>query len=244
VIQVRDLRKSYGSLAAVDGVSFELRQGETFGLLGPNGAGKTTTIHLMVGVLTPDAGSVTVDGGAAPTHPDARRRLGFAPQAQALYGDLTGEENIAFFARLYGLGGERLRERVRGALELAGLTERRRDQVKKYSGGMQRRLNLACAVVHDPPVLFLDEPTVGVDPQSRTFIFENLETLRARGKAILYTTHYLEEVERLCRRVVIVDQGRVVADDRVEALRRGPGGEPRTLESAFLSLTGRSLRDP
>jgi len=224
MIEVRELRKSYGSLTAVDGVSFELRPGETFGLLGPNGAGKTTTIHLMVGVLTPDSGTVRIDGGADPTRPEARRRLGLAPQAQALYADLSGEENLAFFARLYGLGGARLTERVRWALEFAGLTDRRRHAVKTYSGGMQRRLNLAVALVHDPPVLFLDEPTVGVDPQSRNHIFDSIEALKRQGRTILYTTHYMEEAQRLCDRVAIMDQGKVLALDTVNGLIDAHGG--------------------
>jgi ABC-2 type transport system ATP-binding protein len=224
MIEVKDLRKSYGSLAAVDGVSFTIRQGETFGLLGPNGAGKTTTIHLMLGVLTPDSGSVGVNGGADPARADIRRQIGFAPQAQALYPDLTGEENLAFFARLYGLSGRLLGERVRWALEFAGLTDRRKDPVKNYSGGMQRRLNLAVAVVHDPQVLFLDEPTVGVDPQSRNHIFDSIEALKKLGRTILYTTHYMEEAQRLCDRVAIMDRGKILALDTVDGLIERHGG--------------------
>jgi ABC-2 type transport system ATP-binding protein len=224
MIEVRDLRKSYGSLVAVDGVTFEIRRGETFGLLGPNGAGKTTTIHLILGVLTPDSGSVSVNGGTDPTRADIRRQIGFAPQAQALYPELTGEENLAFFARLFGLSGTGLAERVRWALEFAGLTDRRRDAVKNYSGGMQRRLNLAVAVVHDPPVLLLDEPTVGVDPQSRNHIFESIEALKRLGRTIVYTTHYMEEAQRLCDRVAILDRGRVLALDTVDGLIERHGG--------------------
>ncbi len=171
MIQVQDLRKSYGSLVAVDGVSFEVRGGETFGLLGPNGAGKTTTISMMIGVLTPDAGSITVNGTARPTQAAARRAIGVAPQSLALYEDLTAVENLKFFARLYGLAGAALGERVAWALEFAGLADRRGDRVKTYSGGMKRRLNMAVALVHEPQVIFLDEPTVGVDPQSRNHIF-------------------------------------------------------------------------
>jgi ABC-2 type transport system ATP-binding protein len=224
MIEVRDLRKSYGSLRAVDGVSFDLHPGETFGLLGPNGAGKTTTIHLMVGVLKPDAGSVRINGGADPTRPDVRRQIGIAPQAQALYADLTGEENLAFFARLYGLAGARLAERVAWALEFSGLADRRKHAVRTYSGGMQRRLNLAVALVHDPPVLFLDEPTVGVDPQSRNHIFDSIEALKKQGRTILYTTHYMEEAQRLCDRVAIMDRGKILALDTVSGLIDAHGG--------------------
>ncbi|HKA24633.1 MAG TPA: ABC transporter ATP-binding protein [Candidatus Eisenbacteria bacterium] len=224
MIEVRDLRKSYGVLAAVDGVSFEVRRGETFGLLGPNGAGKTTTMHLLVGVLRPDGGTIQIAGEGDPTRPQTREKLGLAPQAMSLYPDLTGEENLAFFARLHGLGGSALHERVESMLALAGLTDRRKHRVRTYSGGMQRRLNLACALVHDPPVLLLDEPTVGVDPQSRNHLFENIESLRAQGRTILYTTHYMEEAQRLCDRVAIMDKGKILALDTVPALIERYGG--------------------
>ncbi len=248
-IAVRDLRKSYGDITAVDGISFEVARGETFGLLGPNGAGKTTTIHMIVGALRPDAGSIAVDGEADPTRPAARLKIGTAPQSLALYGDLTGEENLAFFGTLYGLSGPRLRERVGWALEFSGLGGRRRQRSSAYSGGMQRRLNLVCGLLHDPPVILLDEPTVGVDPQSRNQIFESIEALRKQGRTILYTTHYMEEAERLCDRVAIMDRGRILALDTVDALREKHGGEPVTrvergsLETVFLRLTGHALRD-
>jgi ABC-2 type transport system ATP-binding protein len=224
MIQVTDLRKSYGALVAVDGISFAVRAGETFGLLGPNGAGKTTTILLLAGALRPDAGEVRLGDSADPTRADVRQQLGIAPQAVALYDDLSAEENLRFFAKLYGLGGPRLRERVGWALEFAGLADRRRHRVKTYSGGMQRRLNLACALVHDPPILFLDEPTAGVDPQSRNHLLENIEALAKQGRTVLYTTHYMEEAQRLCDRVAIVDHGKVLALDTVEGLIRGHGG--------------------
>ena len=248
-IAVHDLRKAYGQITAVDGISFEVPRGETFGLLGPNGAGKTTTIHMIVGALHPDAGSVVVDGEPDPTRPAARLKIGTAPQSLALYGDLTGEENLAFFGTLYGLSGPRLRERVAWALEFSGLESRRRQRAATYSGGMQRRLNLVCGLLHDPPVILLDEPTVGVDPQSRNQIFESIEALRKEGRTILYTTHYMEEAERLCDRVAIMDRGRILALDTVDALREKYGGEPVTrvergsLETVFLKLTGHALRD-
>jgi ABC-2 type transport system ATP-binding protein len=224
MIQVNDLCKSYGALRAVDGISFSVAQGETFGLLGPNGAGKTTTIHMMTGALWPDAGRIAINGQADPTQAEVRSHIGLAPQALALYDMLTGEENVSFFARLYGLSGARLRERVSHALELAGLVDRRKDRVGAFSGGMKRRLNLACALVHDPPVIFLDEPTAGVDPQSRNYLFETIERLADQGKTILYTTHYMEEAQRLCDRVAIMDSGKILALGTVEVLIAQHGG--------------------
>jgi ABC-2 type transport system ATP-binding protein len=250
-VRVDSLRKRFGSVTAVDGVSFEIAAGETFGLLGPNGAGKTTTIGMIVGALGPDEGRVSVDGEDDPTRPALRRRIGVAPQALALYQELTAEENLAFFGSLYGLAGSSLRDRVEWALDFAGLADRRRGRVKTFSGGMQRRLNLVCGLLHDPPVILLDEPTVGVDPQSRNAIFESIERLKREGRTILYTTHYMEEAERLCDRVAIMDQGRILALDTVEGLLRAHGAPPReivvidrsNLEAVFLHLTGRSLRD-
>ncbi len=224
MIRVEHLRKQYGDLVAVDDISFELERGETFGLLGPNGAGKTTTINMLVGVLAPDGGSITVDGVADPTAAPVRRKIGNAPQALALYEDLTAQENLLFFGRLYRLSRAQLTERVSYALELAGLTDRRNDLVKTFSGGMKRRLNLACAIVHDPPILLLDEPTVGVDPQSRNLIFENIEQLRKQGRTIVYTTHYMEEAQRLCDRVAIVDHGKLLALDTIDRLIEQHGG--------------------
>jgi len=214
LIQVEALRKSFGSLAAVDGISFAIARNETFGLLGPNGAGKTTTLHLLAGLLKPDTGSIALSGARG----DLRTSLGLAPQSLSLYPDLTGEENLSFFGRLYGLSGGRLKERVGAVLALAGLEERKADRVEIYSGGMQRRLNLACALVHDPPLLLLDEPTAGVDPQSRNHLFESLEALRQQGKTLVYTTHYMEEAQRLCDRVAIMDHGRILALDTVDRL--------------------------
>jgi ABC-2 type transport system ATP-binding protein len=225
MIQVTDLRKSYGAVVAVDGIEFEVRQGERFGLLGPNGAGKTTTILMLTGALRPDAGSITINGIADPTRLDVRRQLGIAPQTLALYEELTSEENLTFLGKLYGLSGAKLKERVAWCLEFAGLTDRRTDRIKTYSGGMKRRLNLACALVHDPPALFLDEPTVGVDPQSRNHIFSAIETLAQQGRTILYTTHYMEEAQRLCERVAIMDRGKIRALDTVENLINRYGGQ-------------------
>ena len=243
MIQITDLRRSYGQLTAVDGISFAIAKGETFGLLGPNGAGKTTTINIILGALKPDSGSVRIDGAADPTRPEVRRMLGAAPQSLAMYEDLTAYENLAFFGRLYGLGGKHLVERISWALEFAGLTSRRKDRVKTYSGGMQRRLNLVAGIMHDPPVILMDEPTAGIDPQSRKQIYDSIESLKRMGRTILYTTHYMEEAQRLCDRVAIIDYGKILALDTVDALIRQHGGNP-TLEIAFASTPANPGRLP
>ncbi len=225
MIRVEQLRKAYPSVVAVDGISFEVAVGETFGLLGPNGAGKTTTMQMLVGVLSPDAGTVTIADAGRPTGADARRQIGLAPQQLSLYDALTGYENLAFFGRLYGLSGRELKDRVAWALDFAGLTDRANDRVKTYSGGMQRRLNMATALIHDPKVLLFDEPTVGVDPQSRNRIFDSIDALKAEGRTIIYTTHYMEEAQRLCDRVAIMDHGKILALDTVDSLIAQHGGK-------------------
>src|SRR4051794_36777033 len=224
MIRAHNLRKAYSNIQAVDGVSLELVAGETFGLLGPNGAGKTTTIHMLIGALRPDEGEVTINGSTDPTRADVRRQIGVAPQIEALYDELSAAENLSFFGRLYGLAGDRLKERVSWCLGLAGLTARAGDRVKTYSGGMKRRLNLACALVHDPPGLLLDEPTARVDPQAPNHLLDTIEGFARTGRTILYTTHYMEEAERLCDRVAIMDQGKILALDTVDELLRKHGG--------------------
>ncbi len=224
MIQANCLRKAYGGFQAVDGVSFAIEAGEAFGLLGPNGAGKTTVIHMLAGILEPDDGDVMVAGLGAPSERAVRRKVGVAPQSLALYEELTGEENLNLFGRLYGLSGEELRDRVAWCLEFAGLTDRRKQRVQKYSGGMQRRLNLACALVHEPDVLICDEPTVGVDPQSRGRLFDCIEELCHGGTTLIYTTHYMEEAQRLCDRVAIMEAGKILALDSVDALIDAHGG--------------------
>jgi ABC-2 type transport system ATP-binding protein len=209
---VRGVRKAYGTLVAADDVSFEVRRGECFGLLGPNGAGKTTTLSIVATLLRPDAGEVLVEGADATREPErVRRALGLVPQELSLYEDLTADENLAFFGGLYGLRGADLKARAEASLALAGLADRRKDRVKTFSGGMKRRLNFAIGLVHDPRLVLLDEPTVGVDPQSRNHLFEMVAGLKARGTTLVYTTHYMEEAERLCDRVGIMDKGRLVA---------------------------------
>jgi ABC-2 type transport system ATP-binding protein len=294
IIIARRLGKKYGEHVAVANLDLELRQGETLGLLGPNGAGKTTTINMMIGLLAPSSGDVKVCGDQDPAHAAVRKLIGVAPQTISLYEELTGEENLTFFGRLYGLSGRHLKQRVDWALEFSRLSDRRRDRVGAYSGGMKRRLNFACALVHEPKVVLLDEPTVGVDPQSRNHIFDGVELLQREGLSVIYTTHYMEEAQRLCDRVAIMDHGKLLEIGTVESLIQKHGGtsvltgeiigdvpdylpgavdgrnwrhestEPikevaeitsagakfaklqiaqPDLETVFLSLTGRSLRD-
>ncbi|MGI9516626.1 MAG: ABC transporter ATP-binding protein [Pirellulaceae bacterium] len=295
LIQLDNLQKSFGNLQAVAGINLEIGTGETLGLLGPNGAGKTTTVNMIIGLTSPDAGSVTIDG-RRPGLADTRRQIGLAPQSLSLYEELTARENLEFFGRLYALERSQLKERVGWALEFAGLADRANDRTDTYSGGMKRRLNLACAMIHQPTVVLMDEPTVGVDPQSRNHLFECIEQLQAKGVTIIYTTHYMQEAQRLCDRIAIVDHGKLLAIDTVDGLINTYGGnslllaefrhrpdathqlagslddlswrvetdEPLVeisnasrlglefqslkitqpdLESVFLSLTGRSLRD-
>jgi ABC-2 type transport system ATP-binding protein len=224
MLEVYDLHKRFGATTAVDGVSFEIRRGETFGLLGPNGAGKSTTIGMLTGVIRPDRGTTRINGTSSPTDAAARMAIGVAPQNLSLYEELSAAENLNFFGRLYRLSGDELTNRVDWALAFAGLADRRKARVKTFSGGMKRRLNLAVALVHDPAVIFLDEPTAGVDPQSRNHIFEAIDELRSLGRTVVYTTHYMEEAQRLCDRVAIMDRGRILDLDTVPALIERYGG--------------------
>jgi ABC-2 type transport system ATP-binding protein len=241
VLEVQDLSKRYHDRPAVHSLSFGLSRGEIFGLLGPNGAGKTTTIGMIAGVLRPTSGSIRILGtDAVGSGRSALRDLGLAPQIVALYPALTAEENLRFFGNLYGISGKRLDDRVRYLLEISGLTARVREPVSEFSGGMKRRLNLACALVHEPKLLLLDEPTAGVDPQSRERIYEALQTLAEEGLAVLLTTHYLEEAERLCDRLAILDEGRVAAEGTVEQLR-ALVGEESSVEIVFSRAPGAAL---
>jgi ABC-2 type transport system ATP-binding protein len=281
MLRLDGVRKSFGSIVAVDGLTLEIRRGEIFGLLGPNGAGKTTTISIATGLLRADAGRVDLDGQGSPESPAVRARIGVATQALSLYDEFTARENLRFFGKLYGLAGAALDERVAALLARVGLAERGGGRAKTFSGGMKRRLNLAVALMHDPQLVLLDEPTAGVDPQSRNAIFEIVLGLRREGRTIVYTTHYMEEAQKLCDRVAIMDHGRLLALETVDNLiaqhggqstltvQRANGAERRIsadplkdiaaviggkdvlglhierpdLESVFLNLTGRSLRD-
>jgi ABC-2 type transport system ATP-binding protein len=274
VLVAKELWKSYGEKPAVKGISLDVHAGEIVGLLGPNGAGKSTTVSMLCGLTRPERGSVTVAGEPVGDEASgAKRRIGLVPQDVSLFEDLGAAANLELFGKLYGIEGALLRERVAAALALVGLTDQAKARPATFSGGMKRRLNIACALVPDPDVLLLDEPTVGVDPQSRNAIFDNLKALRDAGKALVYTTHYMEEADRLCDRIVIVDHGEIVASGSRDALRamlpakatrryeiegavdedvlsmlRSHGVSVRaaddaTLEDVFLHLTGRQLRD-
>jgi ABC-2 type transport system ATP-binding protein len=277
VLAAEHLRKSFAGRVAVDDVGLTVSAGEIVGVLGPNGAGKSTTVGMIAGLLKPDLGEVRIDGAPLAGDTDPRKRkIGLVPQDLALFEELSARENLRFFGALYDLAGDALDAAIAEGLAFVGLAERAGDRVKTFSGGMKRRLNLAAGLLHDPQLVLLDEPTVGIDPQSRNAIFDNLEALRARGKALVYTTHYMEEAERLCDRIVIVDHGRVIATDTVRGLYallpaprrvtvelREPAAEPvlsqlrsiaavesvevaagrGDLETVFLALTGRSLRD-
>jgi ABC-2 type transport system ATP-binding protein len=221
LLAVQGLRKSYGERAAVIDVCFSVRAGEVLGLLGPNGAGKSTTVGMVCGLVAPDGGEVSVSGVTlARDEFGFKRRIGLVPQDLALFEDLPALANIELFGSLYGLPQAEIKRRAAEVLAMVGLADRARDKPATFSGGMKRRLNIACALVHNPDVLLLDEPTAGVDPQSRNAIFDNLEALKRAGKAIVYTTHYMEEAERLADRIVIIDHGKVVASGTLNELLR------------------------
>ncbi|HUG09431.1 MAG TPA: ABC transporter ATP-binding protein [Opitutaceae bacterium] len=212
MIHIDSVTQRYGAIVALDNVSLEIRSGEFFGLLGPNGAGKTTLMSLLSGFRAATAGTIRIDGAAfSPGNFAARRKIGLVPQSIALYTDMTADENLSIFGRLAGLSGAALKTRATAVLEAVQLADRRRDPVKNFSGGMQRRLNLAVALLHEPAILLCDEPTVGIDPQSRNAIFDLLGSINAAGTTIIYSTHYMEEAERLCSRIGVIDHGRILA---------------------------------
>ena len=247
IVRVNGLRKSFGERVAVDGVDFEIRRGEIFGLLGPNGAGKSTTVNILNTYLAPDAGTVEIDGASVSRPMEVKPLIGVVPQELAFYDDLTATENLEFVAKIYGLSKSARRSRVESILEQVGLADRAKEPAKQFSGGMQRRLNLALGVLHRPVFLMLDEPTVGVDPQSRQKLFDIIRELRAGGTTILYTTHYMEEAEHLCDHIAIMDEGRIAAQGTLEELLKLRVEEeierPRGLEQLFIQLTGKHLRD-
>jgi ABC-2 type transport system ATP-binding protein len=236
MIKAEHLSKKYGNIIALEDVSFEVEKGETFGLLGPNGAGKTTSIKVLCGLIKPDKGTVSLDGKTDPTLINVRMSLGVVPQALAIYEELSAEENLRFFGGIYGLSGIKLKNRIRDCLEIAGLSNRKKQKVSKFSGGMKRRLNMVCSFLHEPPLLLLDEPTVGVDPQSRNLIFDTIEAMKRQGRTIIYTTHYMEEAQRLCNKVAILDHGKMLDIDSVENLISRHGG-PSHIEAEFEEKT-------
>lgn len=220
ILSIKNLEKSYQAKKVIKDLSFDVRKGEILCILGPNGAGKSTTLNILTGVLNYEDGMIQSEGKNVHDHLRLfKKRLGIVPQDIALYEELSAEQNIKFFASLYGLKGNALSASCNQALEFAGLSERRKDKVKTYSGGMKRRLNIACAIAHQPEILILDEPTVGIDPQSRNHILSSIKELRNKGMTIIYTTHYMEEVEEISTRIIIMDGGRIVASGKKEELK-------------------------
>lgn len=220
ILKIKSLVKKFGDNVAVDNIDLEIEGGEIFGLLGPNGAGKSTTINMISGLLTADKGNIQIFGKEMKKNlSEIKRNIGMVPQDIAIYEDLTAYENIHFFAGLYGLRGNELKERVFEALQFTGLTDRAKSFPKEFSGGMKRRLNIACAIAHRPKLIIMDEPTVGIDPQSRNHILESVKKLNEMGCTIIYTSHYMEEVEEICSRVAIIDHGKVIAEGTKEELK-------------------------
>jgi ABC-2 type transport system ATP-binding protein len=244
-VVVKDLHKSFKDIQAVNGVSFSVYKGEIFGLLGPNGAGKTTTIRMLSTVLPADKGEIVISGHSVKKEAETIRSLiGVCPQELALYEDLSALDNMVFFGRMAGMESREAKAQAMRNLKLMGLEGRAKGKVSKFSGGMKRRINLAIALMGSPRLLFLDEPTVGIDPQSRNHIFQNVLELQKGGLTVLYTTHYMEEADRLCQRVAIMDGGQIIALDTPYNLKSKIGSPDKvTLEDVFLNLTGRSLRD-
>jgi len=248
-VDVRNLVKVFGKHEAVKDVSFTIGRGEIFGLLGPNGAGKSTTINMMCGYLEPTPGDTLINGVSIRKEPrKVKRTLGVVPQEIALYKDLTAMENLEFFGEIYGLSAKERRTRAEEVLHFVGLYDRRKEPVKTFSGGMQRRINMAIAMIHQPAFLMMDEPTVGVDPQSRQNIFDTIEQIRNWGTTILYTTHYMEEAERLCDHIAIMDEGHIIALGTLEQLlamrdQQQEIQRPHGLQELFIQLTGKTLRD-
>jgi linearmycin/streptolysin S transport system ATP-binding protein len=248
-VDVCNLVKTFDKQEAVKGVSFTIGKGEIFGLLGPNGAGKSTTINMMCGYLEPTSGDTIIDGRSIAKEPlKVKRALGVVPQEIALYKDLTSMDNLEFFGEIYGLSAKERTARAEEVLRFVSLYERRKEPIKNFSGGMQRRINMAIALLHQPTLLLMDEPTVGVDPQSRENIFDTIEQLRDQGITILYTTHYMEEAERLCNHIAIMDEGQIIAMGTLEQLlamrdEQREVQRPHGLQELFIQLTGKTLRD-
>lgn len=219
IIEVKDLIKKYKDKVAVDGISFAIEEGEVFGLLGPNGAGKSTTINSVLGLIKITSGEIIIMGeNVAKNYKKIKTKIGYVPQDFALFMQLSAFDNVTYWGKIYGFRGEELHKRVQEALEFTGLWERRKDITNTFSGGMKRRLNIACGIVHKPKILFLDEPTAGVDPQSRNNILEAVRTLNKQGTTVIYTSHYMEEIEAICTRVAIVDFGKIIARGTVDEL--------------------------
>jgi len=221
MIEVKNITKNYGKTQAVRGISFSIKDGECYGLLGPNGAGKSTTINMLSMLFPPNSGQITINGtDASNANAAVKQIMGIVPQEIALYDKFTAWENILFWGSIYGIKGKQLHDKAEELLKWVGLFDRRKEKINSYSGGMKRRINIACALLHSPKVVLLDEPTVGVDPQSRNLIFELIQQLNKEGMTIIYTTHYMEEAEKLCNRIAIMDNGQIVAQGTLDELKQ------------------------
>lgn len=245
LMEVKELTKSYDEKQVVRGIHFYVKEGEILGYVGPNGAGKSTTIKMLIDVEKKDKGEIIFDGeDVERIMNDFKKSIGVVPQDIAVYEDISAYDNVKFFCSLYGYKGKELNDRVKEALESTGLWERRKDLPTKFSGGMKRRLNIACSIAHSPKLLIMDEPTVGIDPQSRNHIMESIKILNSRGTAIIYVSHYMEEIETLCNRIVVMDHGEIIEDMEKELLKQKYEKQGcRNLEDIFLKLTGTTLRD-
>lgn len=245
LIKIQELEKLYGDKKVVRGISFNLNEGEVLGFLGPNGAGKSTTIHMITGLEKSNHGTVLFDGKDTKNdYKEYQKSIGVVPQDLALYMDLSAYNNVSFFCSLYGFKGAELKRRVKEALTFVGLWERRKEKPSKYSGGMKRRLNIACAIAHTPKVLIMDEPTVGIDPQSRNHILESIRTLNQGGTSVIYVSHYMEEIEAICNHIVLMDKGVIIEDCTKEELKQKYEKKGLdSLEAIFLSITGTQLKD-
>ena len=246
ILKTVDLTKKYDNKAVVDNLNLEIKEGEIFGLLGPNGAGKSTTMNMICNIVKPDYGADEFMGkDFRKNKKELSKNLGYIPQNLAIHGSLKAWENVELFTSLYNIKGEELKERIDEALLYVGLSDRRNDYAKTFSGGMKRRLNIACAIGHHPKLLIFDEPTVGIDPQSRNFILEKIKESNKNGATVIYTSHYMEEVEAICTRIAIMDNGKLIASGTSEELKKLVVDDTSkiTLEEVFLELTGKKLRD-
>ncbi len=246
ILRTKDLTKKYDNKVVVDNLNLEIREGEIFGLLGPNGAGKSTTMNMICGIVRPTLGEVDFMGkDFQKNRKELLEKVGYIPQDLAIHGNLKAWENVELFTSLYGIRGSLLKERIEESLEYVGLLEKKNEYAKKFSGGMKRRLNIACAIGHHPELLIFDEPTVGIDPQSRNFILDKIKESNRNGATVIYTSHYMEEVEAICTRIAIMDNGRLIATGTSEELKKMVVEDTSTitLEEVFLTLTGKKLRD-
>ena len=246
ILKTNDLTKKYDNKVVVDNLNIEIKEGEVFGLLGPNGAGKSTTMNMICGIVKPTLGNVEFMGmDFKKNRKRLMEKLGYIPQELAIHGNLKAWENVELFTSLYGIKGSELKQRIDESLEYVGLLEKRNDYAKTFSGGMKRRLNIACAIGHHPKLLIFDEPTVGIDPQSRNFILDKIKESNKNGATVIYTSHYMEEVEAICTRIAIMDNGKVIATGTSEELKKMVKDDISkiTLEEVFLTLTGKKLRD-